>query len=273
MSLLVRIACHGAVALWIGLYLAWRALAPPLPVELPPLRVEPAPIAAAPAVEEMQPLPLESGDLARGDLGRSFRDRRPVAAKITERLGITVLLNTLALVVMVLTAVPLGALAAWRPGSALDRAAGVGTYLLYSLPVFWAALLLQILLAVKLDWLPLAGLGSDGMDQAGALAMLSFDTATRYLLVDDVGAWKAAQLEPLEQALGELERMGGTAMVPQVERSAAHSTSRLEASLRTLRLESASRPIRTARSKPSSTRSTSRSFSTRSIPTSGYASR
>ena len=39
---------------------------------------------------------------------------------------------------------------------------------------------------------------------ANALAMLSFDTATRYLLVDDVGAWKAGQLGPLEQALAEL---------------------------------------------------------------------
>jgi DNA polymerase-3 subunit delta len=45
---------------------------------------------------------------------------------------------------------------------------------------------------------------SEPAEVAGALAMLSFDTATRYLLVDDVGTWKAAQLDPLEQALAEL---------------------------------------------------------------------
>jgi DNA polymerase-3 subunit delta len=45
---------------------------------------------------------------------------------------------------------------------------------------------------------------SDPAEVAAALAMLSFDTATRYLLVDDVGAWKAGQLEPLEEALGNL---------------------------------------------------------------------
>ncbi|HEV7845095.1 MAG TPA: DNA polymerase III subunit delta [Thermoleophilaceae bacterium] len=45
---------------------------------------------------------------------------------------------------------------------------------------------------------------SDPAEVAGALAMLSFDPGTRYLLVDDVGAWKANQLGPLEDALADL---------------------------------------------------------------------
>jgi DNA polymerase-3 subunit delta len=45
---------------------------------------------------------------------------------------------------------------------------------------------------------------SDPAEVAGSLAMLSFDTATRYLLVDDVGAWKAGELGPLEKALKQL---------------------------------------------------------------------
>ena len=45
---------------------------------------------------------------------------------------------------------------------------------------------------------------SDPGEIAGALAMLSFDTATRYLLVDDASAWKAGELEPLEEALAAL---------------------------------------------------------------------
>ena len=45
---------------------------------------------------------------------------------------------------------------------------------------------------------------SEPAEVAGALAMLSFETATRYLLVDDVGAWKAGELGPLDEAMGEL---------------------------------------------------------------------
>lgn len=121
-----------------------------------------------------RPLPTQYalwlGDLLRGNLGRSFHDKRPVADKIGERLGITVTLNALALLVMILVSVPLGAAAALRPGSRLDRCAGTGTYLLYSVPVFWSALLLQIVFAVRLGWLPLAGVASEGAERFGSLA-------------------------------------------------------------------------------------------------------
>jgi peptide/nickel transport system permease protein len=105
--------------------------------------------------------------LAQGDLGRSFHDRRPVAEKIRERLGISVAVNGLALFWMVMLAVPLGALSAWRPGSRLDRYSSWITYGAYAVPVFWAALMLQILFAVRLGWLPLAGLDSDGWETMG----------------------------------------------------------------------------------------------------------
>jgi len=107
--------------------------------------------------------------LAQGDLGRSFHDRRPVAEKIRERLGTSVAVNGLALLWMVLLAVPLGALSAWRPGSRLDRYSSWITYGAYAVPVFWAALMLQILFAVRLGWLPLAGLDSDGWESMGAV--------------------------------------------------------------------------------------------------------
>jgi peptide/nickel transport system permease protein len=120
-----------------------------------------------------QPLHIQYWSWLRGavggDLGRSFHDRRPVVEKIRERLGVSLTLNGLALLSMVLLAVPLGALAAWRPGSKLDRYSGAATYLAYAVPVFWAALLLQILFAVRLDWLPLAGLDSDGWEVRGLL--------------------------------------------------------------------------------------------------------
>jgi peptide/nickel transport system permease protein len=103
-------------------------------------------------------------DLMRGDLGRSFHDRRPVAHKIGERLGTTLLLNGLALLLMTLLAVPLGALAALHPGSWSDRIGAGAAFAFYALPVFWAAILLQAFLAARLDWLPLAGTRSPGWE-------------------------------------------------------------------------------------------------------------
>jgi len=121
------------------------------------------------------------GDVARGDLGRSFHDRRPVADKIAERLGITVTLNALSLLVMLLVSVPLGTAAALRPGSAWDRFAAGGTYLLYAVPVFWAGLLLQILFSVRLDLLPLAGIQSEGHEFMSGLRALA-DRAAHLVL-------------------------------------------------------------------------------------------
>ena len=54
----------------------------------------------------------------------------------------------------------------------LDRWAAAGTYAAYAVPVFWAALLLQIVFAVRLDWLPLAGLASEGHERLGTLGRL-----------------------------------------------------------------------------------------------------
>ncbi|HXV76361.1 MAG TPA: ABC transporter permease [Candidatus Polarisedimenticolaceae bacterium] len=102
------------------------------------------------------------GGVLRGDLGRSFHDRRPVADKIVERIGVTAAINGLALGLMAALALPLGALSAWRPGSRVDRYGAWLTYAAYAIPVFWAALLFQLLFAVELRWLPLAGLDAGG---------------------------------------------------------------------------------------------------------------
>jgi peptide/nickel transport system permease protein len=123
-----------------------------------------------------QPLPRQYGlwlaGVLRGDFGASFHDRRPVLVKVRERLGTTVGLNLAALTLAVLLAVPLGALAAWRPGSWLDRTIGVSTYLMHALPAFCGAMLLQLVFAARLGWLPLAGLESPDRASTGALALL-----------------------------------------------------------------------------------------------------
>ena len=109
--------------------------------------------------------------LIHGDLGVSIRDRRPVAEKIAERLPVTVSLNALALALILGLALPIGAVAALNPGSAVDRWSATTTYLLYAIPVFWAALLLQRLFAVQLGWLPLYGSGGAGIPRPAHLVL------------------------------------------------------------------------------------------------------
>jgi peptide/nickel transport system permease protein len=91
---------------------------------------------------------------ARLDLGRSFRDGRPVTRRIAETLPATLAVNALALFLAAALAVPLGVAAARRPGGALDRASGTLLDALFSLPSFALGLLLLLLFAVKLGWTP-----------------------------------------------------------------------------------------------------------------------
>ncbi|HEY1434110.1 MAG TPA: ABC transporter permease [Thermoanaerobaculia bacterium] len=112
-----------------------------------------------------RPLPeqfaLWIGRVVRLDLGESFVDHRPVAERIREALPNTLALNGLALMLSLAVAIPLGVVAGGNPEGLFDRASGAALFALYSLPTFWAALLLQTLFAVQLRWLPLYGTASD----------------------------------------------------------------------------------------------------------------
>jgi peptide/nickel transport system permease protein len=151
-------------------------------------------------------------DVARGDLGRSFRDRRPVATTIAERLGPTVALNLGALSLTIGIGLPLGALAAQRPGSRIDRWSAIAGYAAYAVPVFWAALVLQTVFAVRLDLLPLQGLASDAARDAGPAARLLDRAAHLVLPAVALGyggaAWVArfVRANLLEAALPEAAR-------------------------------------------------------------------
>ncbi|MEU6414705.1 ABC transporter permease [Microbispora sp. NPDC046933] len=98
------------------------------------------------------------GNLLRGDLGESRSMHRPVAELIGERLGWTLLAVGCATVVMLAGSLVLGALAAWRRGSWADRLISGTAYANEAAPVFWTALIVIWIFAVKLRWLPPGGL-------------------------------------------------------------------------------------------------------------------
>ena len=99
------------------------------------------------------------------DFGDSFStDRRPVWTKIKERLPITILINSLALVLIFVIAIPIGVSSAVRPYSLYDKITTVVVFIGFAIPTFWLALLLMILLGVNLHWLPVSGLKSMGYE-------------------------------------------------------------------------------------------------------------
>lgn len=107
--------------------------------------------------------------MAKLDFGRSFRDDRLVLTKISERLPATLLLNFLSLSLIFILALYLGVVSAQKKNSIFDRATTFFVYIGFSVPTFWIALLLMILLGLKFGVLPISGLRSLNFDEMTSL--------------------------------------------------------------------------------------------------------
>jgi peptide/nickel transport system permease protein len=149
-------------------------LAPGTPVEMQTTMNPKASLEAQKRLIELygldKPLHVQYWDwlnrMSRLDFGRSFSpDRRPVWDKIKERIGITLGLNLLSLLIILAVAVPLGVLAAYRAHSWFDKTTTLIVFFGFAMPSFWLALLLIMLFGVYLDWLPLSGLTSLNFSQ------------------------------------------------------------------------------------------------------------
>jgi len=109
------------------------------------------------------PLPVQFwhylAGVLHGDLGRSYVTRRPIAQDLVERFPKTAQLALAAMSFAAVAGMTLGVVAAVRPGSVVDRLASLAAYLGVSFPVYWVGLLLILLFAVALRWLPPSGSG------------------------------------------------------------------------------------------------------------------
>lgn len=97
--------------------------------------------------------------VVRGDLGRSYITQRPVLGDLAERFPKTLQLAASAMLLAVVVGISLGGLAAIRPGGMMDRFSMLIAYVGVSFPVYWVGLLLILLFAVALRWLPPSGYG------------------------------------------------------------------------------------------------------------------
>jgi peptide/nickel transport system permease protein len=98
----------------------------------------------------------------QGDLGRDVLSGRPVADLVLAALPGTLLLALSAIAIALLVAVPIGCLAAVRPGSWADRALAVVSVGLIAIPSYVVAIALLYLFAVRLGWFPVLGAGDAG---------------------------------------------------------------------------------------------------------------
>ncbi len=99
------------------------------------------------------------GRIARLDLGRSARTQNPVIEEVWARLPNTIQLAVVAITLACLFGIPAGIVSAVRPYSWIDYLVTVSALFGMSMPVFWLGLMLVVVFAVLLKWLPAGGTG------------------------------------------------------------------------------------------------------------------
>ena len=136
-----------------------------------------------------------------GDLGYSRLYSVPVLAVLGPALANSAKLLSLALLLSVSIALPVGALAAYRARTTFDYAVNLLAFIGISVPQFWLGLLLMLLFSVVLGWLPAGGIASAGAEPAEQLRYLVLPAAT--LMLATVGGHvryvRASIIEVLRQ--------------------------------------------------------------------------
>ncbi|MGI4839424.1 MAG: ABC transporter permease [Janthinobacterium lividum] len=114
------------------------------------------------------PVPLQYlhwvGNVLQGDFGTSLRTEQPVTVLLASKLPVTLELAVLALLIALLIGIPTGVISAVRKGTAVDYGANIFALSGISIPHFWLGIVLIMIFAVKLQWLPASGFVPLGED-------------------------------------------------------------------------------------------------------------
>ena len=112
------------------------------------------------------------GQVMQGDFGRSLRTGEPVLGLILQKLPVTIQLATAAIIVALSVGVPAGIIAARRKGSLADYSVSAVALTGLSIPNFWLGIMLILVVAVQLKWLPASGYESIFVDPKTAIERL-----------------------------------------------------------------------------------------------------
>lgn len=143
------------------------------------LGMDPSPEALAALTQEMgldKPLIIQyinwMGNLLKGDLGKSMFDNTPVIQLLADKLPNTFELAFFGALLAIIIAVPFGVLATLKKNSWVDRAGRVFSLFGFSIPAYWLAILLMLLFAYQVRWLPAGGYVSFGESPVGHIKSL-----------------------------------------------------------------------------------------------------
>lgn len=143
----------------------------------------------------------------QGDLGFSFRTRRPVSLEIGDRLPNTLLLGGVSLLMSIVIAIPIGIISALKRYSLLDYVLSTLSLVGISVPVFWVALLLLQVFAIRLNWLPGVGMHSVREQYEGWAAVVDVIRHTilpaTVLSLAQTASWSRYQRSALLEVLGQ----------------------------------------------------------------------
>ena len=142
------------------------------------------------------------GDTVQGDLGNSFTQGLPVVDLISQRLPNTLLLGAVALVIALVVGIGLGVLTAVKRDTWADYlGSGVGLFNL-SVPTFWLGIVLILVFAVWLGWLPVGGMHTTGQSGLGDLLVhlvLPAVVASTFMMANVMRYTRSSMLEVLDQ--------------------------------------------------------------------------
>lgn len=155
-----------------------------------------------------EPIPVQYvyfvGDVLRGDLGRSIFSRRPVSLELNERFPRTIELTIAAMAIATLIGIAAGIVSATRRYSVFDNVSMLIALFGVAAPVFWLALMLQLVFSVNLGWLPSTGRGTLmhlvlpaltlGMATAGLIARITRSSMLEVLRQDYITTARAKGL-------------------------------------------------------------------------------